>query len=115
MKNREIRTISCTNELGYTINFGETSISPFLLIDCDGIYNYEYNVTTQDNGNVDGSTVIGSKLKERNIVITVADIDGFVIPGICKIFFSLRLTIITFAHHQIPVNRFLDRILRNGK
>lgn len=77
MKNREIRTISCTNELGYTINFGETSISPFLLVDCDGIYNYEYNVTTQDNGNVDGSTVIGSKLKERNIVITVVDIDGF--------------------------------------
>jgi hypothetical protein len=47
------------------------------LVDCDGIYNYEYNVTTQDNGNVDGSTVIGSKLKERNIVITVVDIDRF--------------------------------------
>lgn len=77
MKQREIRTISCTNELGYTINFGETSISPFLLVDCDGIYNYEYDVTTQDNGNIDGSTIIGSKMKERNIIITVVDIDGF--------------------------------------
>ena len=77
MKQREIRTITCTNELGYTIDFGETSISPFLLADCDGIYNYEYNVTTQENGNVDGSTVIGSQLKARNIVITVIDIDRF--------------------------------------
>lgn len=77
MKQKEIRTITCTNELGYTIEFGETSISPFLLADCDGIYNYEYNVTTQENGNVDGSTVIGSQLKARNIVITVIDIDRF--------------------------------------
>lgn len=77
MKQNEIRTITCTNESGYTINFGETYISPFLLVDCDGIYNYEYDVTTQDNGNVDGSTVIGSKLKKRNIVITVVDIDRF--------------------------------------
>lgn len=77
MKYREIRTITCTNVLGYSITFGETSISPFLLADCDGIYNYEYNVTTQENGNVDGSTVIGSQLKARNIVITVIDIDQF--------------------------------------
>lgn len=75
--NKEIRTINCTNVLGYSINFGETSISPFLLVDCDGIYNYEYSVYTQDNGNIDGSTFIGSKLKERNIVITVVDIDRF--------------------------------------
>lgn len=77
MKQKEIRTITCTNVLGYTINFGETSISPFLLVDCDGIYNYEYSVYTQDNGNTDGSTFIGSKLKERNIVITVVDVDRF--------------------------------------
>lgn len=74
---REIRNINCTNQLGYSINFGETSISPFVLIDVDGIYNYEYNVTTQDNGNIDGSSFIGSKLKERNIVITVVDVDRF--------------------------------------
>lgn len=74
---REVRNINCTNVLGYSINFGETSIFPFLLVDCDGIYNYEYSVYTQDNGNVDGSTFIGSKLKERNIVITVVDIDRY--------------------------------------
>lgn len=74
---REIRNINCTNQLGYSINFGETSISPFVLIDVDGIYNYEYAVTTQDNGNIDGSSFIGSKLKERNIVITVVDVDRF--------------------------------------
>ena len=74
---REIRNINCTNQLGYSINFGETSISPFVLVDVDGIYNYEYAVTTQDNGNIDGSSFIGSKLKERNIVITVVDIDRF--------------------------------------
>lgn len=77
MASREVRTITCTNKLGYSIIFGETSISPFLLIDCDGIYNYEYNVSTQDNGNIDGSTVIGSVLKARNIVITVLDTDRF--------------------------------------
>lgn len=77
MASREVRTITCTNKLGYSVIIGETSISPFLLVDCDGIYNYEYNVTTQDNGNVDGSTLIGSVLKARNIVITVIDIDRF--------------------------------------
>ena len=74
---REVRNINCTNVLGYSINFGESSIFPFLLVDCDGIYNYEYSVYTQDNGSVDGSTFIGSKLKERNIVITVVDIDRY--------------------------------------
>lgn len=73
MSCKEIRSINCTNQLGYSINFGETSISPFVLIDVDGIYNYEYEVTTQDNGNLDGTTFIGSKMKARNIVITVVE------------------------------------------
>ena len=77
MSCKEIRSINCTNQLGYSINFGETSISPFVLIDVDGIYNYEYEVTTQDNGNLDGTTFIGSKMKARNIVITVVDVDRF--------------------------------------
>lgn len=74
---KEYRTITCANKKGYSIIFDETSISPFLLIDADGLYNAEYNVTTVTNGNVDGSTFVGRQLKERNIVLTVLDIDTF--------------------------------------
>jgi hypothetical protein len=74
---KEYRTLTCTNKKGYSIVFDETSISPFLLIDADGLYNAEYSVTTVTNGNVDGSTFVGRQLKERNIVLTVLDIDMF--------------------------------------
>lgn len=74
---KEYRTITCTNKKGYSLIFDETSISPFLLTDADGLYNAEYNVTTVTNGNVDGSTFVGRQLKERNIVLTVLDIDMF--------------------------------------
>lgn len=74
---KEFRTITCTNLNGFSIEFGEKSFAPFVITDCDGVYDTIYNVTTQENGNVDGSTVVGQKMKERNIVLTIVDIDMF--------------------------------------
>lgn len=74
---KEFRTITCTNLNGFSMEFGEKSFAPFVITDCDGVYDTIYNVTTQENGNVDGSTVVGQQMKERNIVLTIVDIDMF--------------------------------------
>lgn len=66
------RKISCTNEDGLSMEF-TSSFSPFLLENCDGIYEVSNNVVTNDNTNTDGATYYGSTTKMRNIVLTLAD------------------------------------------
>lgn len=66
------RYIVCTNQDGATATFGE-DFSPFLLVDADGLYEFDVNVAKSDNTNLNGSTYYGSKAKTRNIVLTLAD------------------------------------------
>ncbi len=70
----EKRTISCTNNNGMTIIFGE-SFSPFVLCDVDGIYYVGNNIVTTDNTTIDGAIFQGSTIAKRNVVLTVADKD----------------------------------------
>lgn len=65
-------TITCTNEDDVSAEF-TSRFSPFLLEDCDGIFEFSNNVTTKDNVNIDGSTYLGSTAKMRNIVLTLAE------------------------------------------
>lgn len=73
MSDKEYRTIRCTNVSGYSIIFTETSLSPFVITDCDGLYEAQYNVNIQENGNSDGATILGHTMKYRNIVLEVVD------------------------------------------
>lgn len=73
MEEKEYRTITCTNSNGYSIIFTETSLSPFVITDCDGLYNIIYNVNLQENGNSDGASISGHTMKYRNIVLEVTD------------------------------------------
>ena len=66
------RKITCTNEDNISMEF-TSKFSPFLLQNCDGIYEVDNNVTTKDNTMIDGSTYLGSTTKMRNIVLTLAD------------------------------------------
>lgn len=66
------RYIVCTNEEGTTATFGE-GFSPFMLVDADGLYEFNVNVAKSDNTNINGSTYYGSNVKTRNIVLTIAD------------------------------------------
>ena len=66
------RAVTCTNKDGTSITFG-ARLSPFLLIDVDGLYGYESDVNTEDNAMIDGATYYGSTVKKRNIVLTVGD------------------------------------------
>ena len=77
MAEKEYRTITCTNEKGYSIIFTETSLSPFVITDCDGVYDSTYTVNLQENGNSDGATVIGRTMKYRNITLEVVDNERF--------------------------------------
>ena len=45
---KEFRTITCINLNGFSIEFGEKSFAPFVITDCDGVYDTIYNVTTQE-------------------------------------------------------------------
>lgn len=66
------RKITCTSSNGNSITLG-SEFNPFLLIDADGLYQVDASVTTSDNGMLDGSTYVGTNLKERNIVLTIVD------------------------------------------
>lgn len=67
-----MRKIICTNEDNVSLNFGDT-FSPFLLLNCDGIYSVDNNVSTSANIMIDGSTYLGTVTRMRNIVLTLAD------------------------------------------
>jgi len=65
------RKITCKNEDDVEIIF-TSDFSPLLLMDADGLYDVQNNVTTSANTMINGSTYQGSVQKERNIVLTVA-------------------------------------------
>lgn len=67
------RTITCTNDNGVSITFGETDFSPFLLVDAVGCYEVSNNVTISENTMTDGGAYQGSVAKIRNIVLTLKD------------------------------------------
>lgn len=70
------RTIKCTNtEDNIEVVFG-ANFAPFLLQDVEGIYNVDVNVNESQNSMSSGSTVVGSVVKSRNIVLTVCDVDN---------------------------------------
>lgn len=67
------RTITCSNTDGVSMTFGETSLSPFLLVSAEGCYSAENNVTISENTMTDGGAYQGSVAKIRNIVLTLKD------------------------------------------
>lgn len=68
-----MRQVTCTNKTdNISVTFGDT-FSPFLLQDVEGIYSVDVNVNTSENSLSDGSTYIGSIIRARNIVMTIAE------------------------------------------
>lgn len=66
------RKITCTNNDGMALTFG-SAFSPYLLVDCDGIYEVENNVSISNNTMIDGATYQGMVTNKRNIVITLKE------------------------------------------
>lgn len=67
------RDITCINNDGFTLTFGEGSASPFLLSDATGCYDLDNNVVISDNTMSDGGAYLGSVSKVRNIILTLRD------------------------------------------
>lgn len=67
------RTITCTNDNGVSVTFGETGFTPFLLVAAEGCYEVSNNVTISENTMTDGGAYQGSVAKIRNIVLTLKD------------------------------------------
>ena len=72
------RSITCSNNDGVSITFGEKGLSPFLLVAAEGIYEVANNVTISENTMTDGGAYQGSIAKIRNIVLTLKDITNHV-------------------------------------
>lgn len=68
-----MREITCTNNSDNVSLIFNDSFSPFLLQNVEGIYEVDVDIFSSDNSLSDGSTYIGSSVKPRNIVITIAD------------------------------------------
>lgn len=67
------RFITCSNNDGVEVTFGERSPSPFLLVEAEGCYSVENNVTISENTMSDGGAYQGTVAKIRNIVLTLRD------------------------------------------
>lgn len=68
-----MRSITCTNNNGNSIVFGETAFSPFLLAHVDGLYNSKNELSITENAMLSGGDFQGSRIPTRNIVLTVTD------------------------------------------
>ena len=66
------RKITCLNENNLMLTF-DSSFSPWLLENCEGIYTVRNTVATSENTMTDGSTYQGSTAATRNIVLTLRD------------------------------------------
>ena len=66
------RTIICTNENGISVSFGD-AFAPWLLENCEGVYEAKNNVSISDNTMTDGATYQGSTMAMRNIILTLRD------------------------------------------
>ena len=72
-----MRRITCTNITDdVSVTFGDR-FSPFLLQDVEGIYSIDVNINSTDNSMFDGSTIIGTFIRPRNIVLTIADKENY--------------------------------------
>lgn len=69
------RKITCINEDNVSVSFDD-KFSPFLLLNCDGLYSVSNNINMIENSLIDGSTFVGSMLKMRNIILTIAENDN---------------------------------------
>lgn len=68
----EIRRIKCVSDEDVSITLGD-EFNPFVLIDVTGLYEMDAEVNTNDNGVLDGASYVGSRIKARNIVLTIVD------------------------------------------
>ena len=69
------RKIICTNEDGIQLILTD-AFSPFLLENCEGIYEFSNDVSMTDNTMTDGATYQGSVTSKRNIILTLRDRPG---------------------------------------
>ena len=68
-----MREITCRNNNGASIVFGEKAFTPFLLAHIDGLYDSKNEISILENAVLDGGGYQGSLIKTRNIVLTVTD------------------------------------------
>lgn len=66
------RKVTCVNSDNLSIEFTDR-FAPWLLENCDGIYESKNAVNTTENTMTDGSTYQGSNTRIRNIVLTLRD------------------------------------------
>lgn len=71
------RTVICTNEDGFFLEFNEAGFNPFLLAGIDGIYDAKNKVYISENSMIDGAVYQGSVAEYRNIVLRLKDIDHY--------------------------------------
>ncbi len=72
------RSITCSNDDGFSITFGEKGLTPFLLVNAEGAYFADNKVTISENTMTDGGAYQGSIAKVRNIVLTLKDLTNHV-------------------------------------
>ena len=96
------RSITYINDDGFSVTFGELAMTPFLLVNAEGAYFAENNVTISENTMTDGGAYQGSIAKVRNIVLTVKDLSNHVYTSnlINALFKSGRVGTLVFKEEE---------------
>ena len=63
--------ITCTSDKNVSITLTWNGFTPFHIVELEGFYGIESNVTRSENTTTDGSTPQGAVAKERNLVLIV--------------------------------------------
>lgn len=71
-----MRSITCKNNNGSALVFGEAAFTPFLLAHVEGLYSSIAELSILENAMLDGGDFYGSRIPTRNIVITITDKPG---------------------------------------
>lgn len=71
-----MRKITCNNNNGSSIVFGEDAFTPFLLAHVDGLYDTVNEISVIENAILDGSNYQSSRKPTRYVTITVTDKPG---------------------------------------
>ena len=103
------RKITCTNADNLSASFTD-GFGPWLLENCEGIYEANNTINSADNTMIDGGTVLGSVMKMRNIVLTLRDRPESNHAANRAILYSLfkPKTVGTFVYEEADLSRQID-------
>lgn len=117
-----MRLITIKNADGVTLQLNDREfIGRFALIDADGLYAVDGNVTATENSMTDGSTYLGTTQRARNVVLTLRDRPGADHEGARRVLYNVfalkKLGTLTYQENGAArqIGFYAEKITSDGQ